>query len=138
MEDIFEAFIGAIYIDFQYENDAVKMPKHIPILPLTGAGYYVVEQWVITVMEKYIDFAELIQLKTNFKDMLVRYMQYTFQDAPRFFEISVEINKNKKIFRYCVKDKAGAVLGTAKGQSKKDAENNSAKEALLYYGQNIE
>jgi ribonuclease III len=138
MEDMFEAFIGAICMDFQKDEDYVTMPKHLGITPLTGGGYYVAEQWVINILEKYIDFAELIQIKTNFKDMLSKYMQHTLQDAPRFFEISVDVKNNKKIFNYCVKNKHNVVLGNATGDSKRDAENNAAREALLYYSQPLE
>jgi ribonuclease III len=135
MEDVFEAFIGAVYMDFQTDKDVLPMPAHANFQPWTGAGYFVAEQWIITILETYLDFADLIQLKTNYKDMLVRYMQHTFQDSPRFFEVSVTVRNNVKHFTYCVKDRAGAVLGSATGLSKKDAENNAAKAALTYYGQ---
>ena len=139
MEDIFEAFIGAIYMDFQGANDEQTMPKHLcSVFPLSGAGYHIAEQWIVSIMEKYLDFVELIQARTNYKDMLSRWMQHTFQDAPRFFEVSVESRNNKNVFTYCVKDRANAVLGTAKGDSKKDAENNAAKVALAYYGQYVD
>ena len=138
LEDVFEAFIGALCIDFQTENDFMNAPKHIKIDPLSGAGYYVAEIWVITIVEKYIDFAELINIKTNYKDMLSKYMQHTLQDMPRFFEISVDIKSNKKIFTYCIRNKMNVVLGTSTGDSKRDAENNAAREALLYYSQPLE
>lgn len=134
MEDIFEAFIGAVYMDFDNDEDAVLMPSHMSMAPNTGAGYHAAEQWLITIMETYLDFAELIQSRTNYKDMLVRHMQYTFQDMPRFFEVSVETRNNRKVFTYCVKDKVGGILGTGKGATAKDAQNISALEALKYYG----
>ncbi len=133
MEDVFEAFIGAIYMDY-IDDDSVSL-KDLPLMPLSGPGYYIAETWIITILEKYLDFADLIQIKNNFKDMLVQYMQHTYQDIPRFFEISIHNENNQKVFTYCVKDKSGLVLGKAKGFSKKEAENNAAKEALLYYGQ---
>lgn len=139
MEDMFEAFIAAIYLDFQGDADMQTMPKHLcAIFPLSGAGYHMAEQWIVTILEKYLDFVDLIQSRTNYKDMLSRYMQNNFQDAPRFFEVSVDMRNNKNVFTYCVKDRAGAVLGTAKGPSKKDAENLAAKVALSYYGQYVE
>lgn len=140
MEDVFEAFIGAIYMDFQTPDDDVNLPKHLPFLPCSGAGYFVAEQWVVTILEKFLDFADLIQQKTNFKDMLVRHMQYTFQDAPRFFEVNVSVRPNTtcKVFTYCVKDRGGIVLGTATGTSRKDAENMAARAALTYYGQPVQ
>uniref|UniRef100_A0A6C0CSR2 RNase III domain-containing protein n=1 Tax=viral metagenome TaxID=1070528 RepID=A0A6C0CSR2_9ZZZZ len=139
MEDVFEAFIGAIYMDYNTSDYNVAFPdiKSIAFFPLSGMGYHIAEKWILSILEKYLDFAELIQTRTNYKDMLVQYMQHTFQDAPRFFEISIEVQQNQKVFTYCVKDKVGLTLGTSKGHSKKEAENLSAKEALLYYGQII-
>lgn len=138
MEDVFEAFIGAICMDFQTPGDEVILPANIqgpPFDVFNGAGFHVAEQWITTILEKYIDFSELIQQKTNYKDMLSQYMQHRFQDVPRFFEISVTMRNNMKSFKYCVKDRAGAVLGTGIGGSRKDAENIAAKAALEYFGQ---
>jgi len=140
MEDIFEAFIGAIAMDFQGDGDQMEPPvsfRKNNIEFMTGAGYHVAELWIITIIEKYLDFAELIHTRTNYKDMLVRYMQHTFQDSPRFFEVNVQHVSGQKEFTYCVKDKNNAILGKATGASKKDAENNAAKAALVYYGQPI-
>lgn len=53
-EDAFEAFIGAIMLDF---------------------GYNVAEEFVIKVIEKYVDFSNLIYNNNNFKDSLQRYFQ---------------------------------------------------------------
>lgn len=136
MEDVFEAFIGAIMMDFQTDDDNVGLPPHIAAVdaPFAGAGYYVAQTWIINILEQYLDFSDLIQAKTNFKDMLVRHMQHTFQDAPRFYEVGIETRNNHKVFTYCVKNRAGTVLGTAQGSTKKDAENNAANMALQYYG----
>jgi ribonuclease-3 len=139
-EDIFEAFIGAILTDFQTADDDIAWPEGIAratggtFVPLSGAGYHLAEAWVVAVMEKYLDFADLIQANSNYKDMLVRHMSCNFQDAPRFFEVSVCMRSGVKVFTYCVKDKSGAALGTATGASRKDAENLAAEEALRYYG----
>jgi len=135
MEDIFEAFIGAIYIDFQTLNDNVILPKHISLTALTGAGYYIAELWIISIIENYIDFSELILQKTNYKDMLVNYTQQTFQFAPKYYELNQSTKDNVKIFNYCIKDRSNTIIATATGYSKKDAENNVSKEALKYYGQ---
>ena len=129
MEDIFEAFIGALCMDFQADTNPIN-----GIVPLTGIGYYIAELWVVNIMETHLDIVELIQERTNYKDMLVRHMQCTFQDMPRFLELSVDTRFNRKIFKYCVKDRAGAVIGTASGSSRKDAENVAALAALGYYG----
>jgi len=137
MEDVFEAFIGAIYMDFQEEpmSPLASLPNFMPI---SGAGFYVAEAWIVAVLEKYIDFAELICARSNYKDMLVKHMQHAFQDGPRFYEVNVRMidpKTHQKEFTYCVKDRSGAAIGTAKGMSKKEAENLAAKKALEYYGQ---
>lgn len=137
MEDVFEAFIGAIFIDYNQKEYDTEYSELKGFIPMSGSGYHVAETWIISILEKYLDFAELIKIKTNYKDMLVQFMQHTYQDAPRFYEISIEMVNNQKVFTYCVKDKSDFVLGSAKGMSKKEAENLSAKEALNYYGQTV-
>ena len=137
MEDIFEAFIGALYLDYQSEDDEVILPKNIKLSPMTGVGYYVVESWLIYIIENYIDFSELIRVKNNYKDMLTSHMQNYLQDIPQFKEISVSTRDNYKIFNYCVKDRNGTIISTSTGKSKKEAENNAALEALKYYNINV-
>jgi ribonuclease-3 len=137
MEDIFEAFLGALYLDFQTDADEMEMPAHIKIVPMSGAGFFIVEQWIIYIIENYIDFCELIRVKNNYKDMLASYMQNNLQDTPRFYEINIVSKDNSRIFTYCVKDRNNTVLATATGSTKKDAENNAAREALNYYGVDI-
>ena len=118
MEDIFEAFIGALFID---SNDIT-----------------IVEKWIISVIEKHIDFVDLIMKNTNYKDSLISYMQNRYQDMPRFFETNVSHNNlSQKIFTYIVKDRNNNILGSANGTNKKEAENNCAYEALKYYGIDI-
>jgi ribonuclease-3 len=119
MEDIFEAFIAALYLD-QGDN-----------------GFHICQRWIIYIIENYLDFSELILQKTNYKDMLVAYMQHHLQNQPRFYEINIITKDHNKVFTYCVKDKNNTVIATAKGPTKKDAENNVALEALKYYGVSV-
>jgi len=135
MEDIFEAFIGAIYIDFQTIDDRVQLPSKIKLEPLTGSGYFIAEQWIIYIIENYLDISDLILQKTNYKDMLINYMNQTYQFTPKFLELEIKTKDSIKIFKYCIKDRTGTIIATAKGNSKKEAENNVSKEALIYYGQ---
>ena len=139
MEDIFEAFIGAIVMDNNDVSTSATGQRDFDTLAQYQClGYHFAETWIVSILETHLDFSELISTKSNYKDMLVRYMQHTFQDAPKFLEIKVFMRNNMKVFTYCVKDKAGMVLGTGEGHSKKEAENASAKSALIYYGQPIE
>ena len=135
MEDIFEAFLGALYLDYQTDNDIISIPQNIKVY-FQGSGFYIVQKWIINIIEKYIDISELIISKTNYKDMLVSYMQHHLQDQPKFLEINIVTKDNTKIFTYCVKDKSGTVIATAKGFNKKEAENNVSLEALKHYNVN--
>lgn len=135
MEDIFEAFIGALFMDFQTQNDKIILTNKFE--PLTGIGYFIAEKWIIHIIEKYIDFSEIISTKTNYKDMLINYMQHNFQDIPKFYELNITSKNNNKIFNYCIKDRNNTTIATSNGISKKEAENNVSKEALKYYGQII-
>jgi len=117
LEDIFEAFIGALYID---SND-IKL----------------VENWIINIIEKHIDMVDLIIKNINYKDTLISFMQNRFQDMPKFLETNVSQNNMQKIFTYIVKDRDNNILGSANGNTKKDAENNCAYEALKYYGEEL-
>lgn len=137
MEDIFEAFIGAIYMDYQLDEDMPLMPEHIKLEPMSGAGFYMAEQWIIYIIENYLDMTELITTKNNYKDMLVSHMHHQLQDVPKFYELNIATRDNAKIFTYCIKDRNNAVIATATGLTKKEAENNSAKEALKHYGIDI-
>ena len=104
---------------------------NININPSSGAGYFVVESWLIYIIENYIDFCELIRIKNNYKDMLVSHMLHSLQDTPQFKELNVAIKDNVRVFTYCVKDKNGSIISTATGNTKKEAENNASKEALI-------
>jgi len=138
MEDIFEAFLGALYLDFQTDADEVSLPSNIRVTPISGAGYYVVESWIIYIIENYIDFCELIRIKNNYKDMLVSHMLHYLQDVPQFKELNISIKDNVRVFTYCIKDKNGSIIATSTGSTKKEAENNASKSALLYYNVNIQ
>lgn len=135
-EDVFEAFIGALVVDFQTDADVVALPADVRLTAclLNGVGFHVAEAWITAILETYIDFADLICARMNYKDALSRYMHSMHNETPRFFEVSVETRNHQKRFVYCVKNRAGVVLATASGDSRKQAENEAAKAALAAMG----
>ena len=118
MEDIFEALLASLFID----NDN---------------NYAIVYNFVIYILENYLDFSDLITTKNNYKDILIYHMQHHLQDVPKFLEIDITTKDSSKIFTYCIKNKNNTVIAKSTGNSKKEAENNTALEALKHYNVDI-
>tara|TARA_B110000259_G_C14026055_1_gene404752 strand:- start:695 stop:1543 length:849 start_codon:yes stop_codon:yes gene_type:complete len=125
LEDIFEAFICAIFMDFNTVID-----NKINIDNVIGLGFQVAEKWIINVIEDYIDFADLIKQNNNYKDKLIKYYQHTYLKAPKFFESNVEIIDGKKIFTIVIKDTNNQILGIGKSSTKKKAEQVASENVL--------
>ena len=127
LEDAFEAFIGAIFLDFEEAN---------------GSGDERARDWIIHILENYVDFTELLTQNTSYKDRLVKHCQHNYQFIPQFREVDV-VDKNNgsnnshRIYTIFVRDNTGCVIGIGKGNSKKSAELEASKKALQYYNINI-
>lgn len=127
LEDTFEAFIGAMYIDFSRKDK--------------GKGFNVSRDYIINVMEQVVNIEEIIKEDTNYKDQLMRYYQKTFDGAyPKYYENNTNYvnnyqsnySHNKKFHMY-VKSPKGKIIGKGFGKSKKEAEQYAARAALKYY-----
>lgn len=109
LEDAFEAFVCAIYFDFDNETAT---------------------EWVLNVIETHVDFAELIMKNTNYKDKLVKYYQHNFLKSVRFLEQNIRVKNNKKLYTIIVKDDTNKIIGKGQGNSRKEAEQSASKHAL--------
>ena len=126
MEDIFEAFICAIFLDFN--NKKIKI-KNFELI--SGLGFQIAENWIINVIEDKVDLVELIKQNKNYKDKLIKYFQHTYMKLPIFYESNIENINNKKIFTIVVKND-NQILGTGIGETKKLAEQLASEKALQY------
>jgi ribonuclease III len=110
LEDIFEAFIGAIYLD---------------------NGYLSAETFILSVIESYIDFGELIITDKNYKDQLLRYYQNNYKESPKYLNTYNESNKTytSKLINSKI---AKTIYGS--GISKKKSEQELSKLILIEYG----
>ena len=106
LEDIFEAFLGAIYIDTQ--------------------NYLLIEQFIIQCIEKYIDFSDIILRDNNYKDQILRYFQHNFKIYPTY---KTEKNDIQNMF-ICKLFKNDEYIESGTGISKKKAEQNASMNAL--------
>jgi ribonuclease-3 len=137
-EDIFEAFIGAILTDFSTDapESQITLSPGLrgSVSPLSGAGFQIAEQWITTVIEDHVDFADMVAVHVNYKELLVKHMAQQ-QDSPKLCEVSVNMRRGTKEYTYSVRNRDGAILGTGSGASRKDAENDACREALTkHYG----
>jgi ribonuclease-3 len=107
IEDVFEAFICAIYLDL---------------------GFKYAEVFVITLMNKYINF-ETIELDNNFKDILLRQCQKQFQISPEYELITTTGPHHTKTFTSIVIIN-GVRYKTGIGKTKKESEQNASKFTL--------
>jgi dsRNA-specific ribonuclease len=114
LEDSFEAFIAAIYLDL---------------------GMTVCENFIVNVIEQSIDFSELLANDTNYKDQLLQYShKMKWGTHPKYIDISQITqpdSSGKRMFKVYVTDKRGQKLGTGTGSSKKKAEQMAAYAALV-------
>ena len=110
LEDVFEAFIGAMYMDC---ND-----------------YQVIQTFVINVIETFLDLPEMILNDTNYKDQILRYFQHNFKVYPTYRHI--EKNEDDKEFK-CELVKEDTVICIGLGQTKKKAEQNASYNALVKF-----
>ncbi len=116
-----EAWIAAMYRDRSAED--------------AKTAFWEVQQWLIHVLETYVDFGELISNNTNYKDQLLRYYQSTYHQPPRYKEVATEGPLHNRTFTMGVLYPDGSVLTTAVARNKKDAEQEASRLALVQLGQ---
>lgn len=108
--DFFEAFIGAVFLDKGYKRTRLFIIKRI--------------------LEKLVDLEDLNRRDTNYKSMLIEWAQKNKNQIK--FETECINNENAHNPKFqtvvLVED---AKLGLGIGRSKKEAEQNAAKEAFL-------
>tara|TARA_B100000795_G_scaffold269380_1_gene258592 strand:- start:89 stop:979 length:891 start_codon:yes stop_codon:yes gene_type:complete len=129
LEDVFESFIGALYLDFN-EREV----EHNTMNFYSGLGFQVCQVFIISIIEELIDFSDLILNDYNFKDQLLRYFQQHFQHTPKYKQISVEGPPNDRFFTMAVLKNDTEIVAYGKAKSKKKAEQLASKNALCNFG----
>jgi dsRNA-specific ribonuclease len=107
IEDCFEAFVGAMFIDNNNVLDKVY-------------------GWFINIIETTLDFTELILSNTNYKEMLFKYYQHTYAHIPTFHESTCANG-----FSVIAKNNKNIEIGRGFGKTKKIAENDCVQKTLL-------
>ena len=109
LEDIYEAFLGAIYLD-------------------TG-DLELVKSFIIKSVETHVDIVDLISKDNNYKDQILRYFQHNFKIHPIYETCKIESSNSFecKIFR------DDECIEVGHGSTKKKAEQDASKKALQKY-----
>ena len=116
LEDAFEAFVAALFLDSNRDFDLSK-------------------DFIVNFIEKEIDFANLLHVETNYKDSLLRYHHKMKWKDPIYTTLETSGPDHEKCFTMFVKDQRGKMFAIGKGNSKKAGEQDAAKQALIKYGE---
>lgn len=125
MEDVLEAFLGAMLLDLE------KTMGY-------GRAVEIIRSFVVNLIERYLDISLIARRDDNYKDILLRYYHKYFDGAnPRYVEISTDGPTNNRTFKAGVLNPFGDVIASGEGTKITFAEQEAAKEALKYYKQDV-
>lgn len=120
--DVFEAFIGALWMDFFRRFGEFR-------------AYEVTKQFVINIIEKYVDMVELINKEINYKRDLKEWFQKNHKIANIEYR-ELECMDDTKTKTWCVIDPLNADVILAEGTSRTNAsaKETAAMNALIKLG----
>ena len=110
MEDVFEAFIYALYRDL---------------------GGTIAKNFILNLLEEIVDFAELNDVDTNYKHQLLKLYQKMWNLTPNYEKISEIGPPQQKMFKMAAVDFLKNELGTGVENQKKKAEQLASQDALV-------
>jgi ribonuclease-3 len=113
-EDVFEALVGAIYLD---------------------AGMIAAREFVVACMDRFVNFEDIMQ-DTNYKDIIMRWTQANGMPLPEYTARELRENGVRVFEVNCFVNFVNC--GRARAFNKKDAEQLAAKGALHYHDIDIE
>jgi dsRNA-specific ribonuclease len=95
-----------------------------------GHGFETCQRWFIKIMEKHIDFSQLITDDNNFKDQLLRFYQSRWHQPPKYKEVEVIGPPHDRTFTMGVVGVNGDIVATYTARNKKVAEQEASRLAL--------
>ena len=112
LEDCFESFIGALYLD---------------------VGFEICRKFMYIILETEVDYSEILYKDTNYKDQLLKFYHQNKWTFPQYVQLSIEGPPHKRIFIIGVKDYRNEIIAQAKAYSKQKAEQYASMIALYNY-----
>ncbi len=119
LEDVFEAFVGAIFEDL---------------------GITYTEKFVVKLVS-VLDFDQMLLVDNNYKDILMRYTQKNGYDLPIYKLISMTKSSDVKTFCSSIslkKENTGKIseIGIGSGTTKQESEQNACKNSICLFTSN--
>jgi ribonuclease-3 len=114
LEDIYEAFLGALFLD--------------------STDISLVDTFIITCIERYVDISDLILNDNNYKGLLLKYFQHNFLTHPIYKTDKSEENNIfiSNVYRF-TENNQEELCGSGEGKTKKKAEQNASRNILIHY-----
>ena len=83
---LFEAFIGALFLDFN-KIDVTDDEGWFKNVFVCGPGFQMAQIFVESIFEQYVDWARLIRVDDNYKNILQVKIQKEFKTTPDYLEL---------------------------------------------------
>jgi len=134
LEDVMEAFICGLFLDqndTKFHSDVVTKLGNQRLI---GPGWQIANAFIENVIEKVVDFEELLMKEENYKEQLLQYYQKEFKLTPEYISISVKGPPHNRIFTEGVLNKGGDIISKGVGKKKQDAQQHASLCALKYFG----
>lgn len=134
LEDVMEAFICALFLDQNETEFYSKIVVELEDQRLIGPGWQIANAFIENLLEKVIDFEELLLREENYKEQLLQYYQREFKITPEYMSISINGPSHNRIFTEGVISKDGTIISRGIGKKKQDAQQEASRKALKYFG----
>jgi len=98
--NLFEAFLGAMFLDFNKLSLAIVDDYNGIIKPqnlFIGPGFQIANIWITTVLEQHVDWNMLITTNDNYKKILQETLQKKFGGVTPIY-VTIEHNKNTNMY----------------------------------------
>ena len=97
-----------------------------------GLAFTIVQTFLVNVIQRHVNFVELITDDNNFKDQLLRFFQAKYHQPPRYKEVEVSGPPHDRIFTMGVinPNDETKILAKSTARNKKVAEQEASKLAL--------
>ena len=131
--DVFEAFIAAIYLDFNNDKHGVLSSF------ISGLGYQVAELFLINLIEdeaSQLDITTFILDDRNYKNKIIKLIKQINKYSPIFKVSKSDVSKSGEqiITVQLINPNTKEVISEGKGQNMKKAEQDASKNALIKMG----